>query len=195
MMLARNVTLAAPTVAILCVLALTRKSDAYPADVFVAGAPLTGPALHRMTEVPSGSYSVSQQTGAAQYSFAIPVPPGRNGMSPQVALSYSSQNPLRGGVFAGWDLAIPYIEVDTTEGRLGKRRYRSWLAGGQRLVEVDEPAAASGVTAYRAESDSDYVRYEHTQTSAEDVGTWRALHPNGNTFHFGATLSSREALP
>ena len=60
----------------------------------------------------------SPQTGAATYTFAVPVPPGRNGMAPQLALSYSSQNPLRGGVAAGWRFDVPSIEVDASLGIL-----------------------------------------------------------------------------
>src|SRR5687768_5715286 len=101
--LVRNIALAGPTIAIFAFSA-ARDSSAYPADVFTAGAPLKGPAVHRAVEVPSGTWSVSPQTGAALYSFPIPVPPGRSGMAPQLSLDYSSQNPLRGGIAAGWEL-------------------------------------------------------------------------------------------
>src|SRR5687767_1743236 len=77
---------------------------AYPADVFVGGAPVRGPSVTGKTEVPSGSYAVASATGAAQYSIPIVVPPGRNGLQPALALGYSSQTPLRGGVAAGWAL-------------------------------------------------------------------------------------------
>ena len=73
-----------PTIGLLCLHGVT--GHAYPGDVFVAGAPATGPAVHKATEVPVGSYSVSSETGAAQYSFPLAVPPGRGGLAP----SYSS---------------------------------------------------------------------------------------------------------
>jgi RHS repeat-associated protein len=193
--LARNLALAGPTIALLALCA-TRTSSAYPADVFTAGSPLKGPAVHPRVEVPMGSWAVSPQTGAATYSFGIPVPPGRNGMAPQLALSYSSQNPLRGGIAAGWQFDVPSIEVDTSQGILEGRSYRSSIAGGQRLVPVVEPIPGGRdpeVAYFRVESgDSDFVRYEHHAFSATDVGFWKALHSNGNVFYFGRDPLARD---
>src|SRR5262245_39444210 len=56
--------------------------------------------------------TVSEQQGAATYSYPIAVPPGRGGMAPQLALSYSSSGALRGGIAVGWALPLPAIEAD-----------------------------------------------------------------------------------
>jgi hypothetical protein len=53
-------------------------------------------------------------------------------MAPSLALSYSSQAPLRGDVAAGWTLGLPTIEARANPN--GTFRYRSDLAGGARLV-------------------------------------------------------------
>jgi RHS repeat-associated protein len=187
--LVRNLALFGPTFALFILLGMTRRGDAYPADVFVAGSPAKGPAVHKSTEVSSEAYSVSTSTGAAQYTFPIPVPPGRASMAPQLALQYSSQNPVRGEIAAGWTLPIPAIEVDTSQGVLGGKHYRSTLAGGQRLVRVFEPATPLGET-YRAESDPDFVRYERVSGVY-----WRVLHLNGNEFRFGELPVAREIGP
>jgi hypothetical protein len=102
-----------------------------------------------------GEANVSEQTGAATYSVAIELPPGRLGMAPSVALSYSSQNPLRGGIAVGWSLAAAStIERDPEV--LDGSRYR---AGDQRLVpSPDDPGAGEQ---YRAERDPGFARYEY----------------------------------
>ncbi len=188
----RSAALFGPSTALLFLIATTGTTSAYPGDVFTIGAPVKGPAIHKAVEVPTGTYSVSQQTGSAQYSFSIPVPPGRNGMQPSLGLHYSSQNPLRGGVAAGWALTgVPSIEVDTSEGWLDGVRFKSNLAGGQRLVQVVE-WPQSGVVEYRAESDAEYVRYRHVGRTQNTPGHWIALHPNGTTYFFGETPDSRD---
>ena len=54
---------------------------------------------------------VDQNTGALKYNYSIVVPPGRNGMQPDLSLSYSSSNEDQGGLFGfGWSIDIPYIQ-------------------------------------------------------------------------------------
>ncbi|MBI3337179.1 MAG: VCBS repeat-containing protein, partial [Candidatus Staskawiczbacteria bacterium] len=50
-------------------------------------------------------------TGALVYNYSITVPPGRNGMQPDLKLQYNSQDSVQGSVFGyGWTLNIPYIQ-------------------------------------------------------------------------------------
>src|SRR5262249_20247020 len=65
------------------------------------------------------SADAESQTGAARTSVPIAVPPGRGGLEPKLALTYSSQRPV--GLYGvGWDLPIGRIERST---RLGAPRY------------------------------------------------------------------------
>lgn len=89
-----------------------------PGDIFSIPAPVVGSDPPKASDIADGDASVSTQTGALQYSYPIRVPPGRNGMVPQLALSYSSQAPIYGGIAAGWSLSIPEIREDTSQGRL-----------------------------------------------------------------------------
>lgn len=192
--LVRTAALAGPTLALLATIATTGLSRAYPGDVFVAGSPAKGPATQKPVEIAAGAWNVSPQTGAATYTFSLPLPPGRGGMSPSsLALTYNSQSPLRGGIASGWTLTgVPSIEVDTSAGILGGTFYQSGLAGGQRLIRVDEPGAEPGIKTYRAESDSDFVRYEKRADPNSGISYWRALHPNGTIFEFGTYPNARE---
>ncbi len=191
--LARNLALAGPSIALLTLIATTGLSRAYPGDVFSVGSPAKSPVVPTPVEISSGTYGVSPQAGAAEYTFTVPVPPGRGDMAPTLALRYSSQNPLRGGLAAGFDFDVPRIEIDTTAGVLYKLEFQSSLAGGQRLVRVDEPLYGGSppldVTTYRAESDSDFVLYER---HGDSPGYWIARHPNGTTYTFGFSPGARD---
>lgn len=147
-------------------------------------------------DIGAGDASYASRTGAFEYSYPIVVPPGRLGMQPSLALSYSSQGSLRGGVAANWSLNVPMIQRDTSEGSLGmapgatdheELPFTSSMSGGHRLVSVDEPVE-QGWDSYRAEYDDQYIRYERDQTS----GTWRARTLDGKTWFFGIGHAGEE---
>src|SRR5689334_14893152 len=68
-----------------------------PGDIFSVSAPAIGTDPPKSADVREGDTAVSSQTGAFQYSYAIEIAPGRNGMVPHIALTYSSQAPIYGG--------------------------------------------------------------------------------------------------
>src|SRR5690349_9278438 len=92
-----------------------RSASGAPGDIFSIPAPAIGADPPKATAIKEGDASVSTQTGALQYSYKIDVPPGRNGMAPDLALSYSSQAPTYGGIAAGWSLSVPMISDDLSE--------------------------------------------------------------------------------
>jgi Glycine-rich domain/Salmonella virulence plasmid 65kDa B protein/FG-GAP-like repeat len=53
---------------------------------------------------------IDGSTGAFTQTVPLDIPPGRNGMQPELSLNYSSQNTADGIVGYGWTLSIPYIE-------------------------------------------------------------------------------------
>ena len=54
--------------------------------------------------------------GAASSSIPIVVPPGRNGIQPKLALSYSSSKKRNGVVGVGWNLSMGSIQRNTRFG-------------------------------------------------------------------------------
>lgn len=89
-----------------------------PGDIFTIAAPVIGADPPKSAELQPGDASVATASGALNYSYPIRVPPGRNGAAPHLALAYSSQAPVYGGVAAGWSLPIGAIREDTSHGRL-----------------------------------------------------------------------------
>jgi hypothetical protein len=168
---------------------------AAPADIITSPAPTLGADPPKAKELRDGDVSVSTQTGALTYSYPIAVPPGRLGMQPSLALAYSSQAPIYGGIAAGWSLSIPEIRRDTSFSWLRQRwsrgpasereRYVSSLAGERPLVAVSEPTgkAADVATTYRAQNDTAFDRYERLHDGAG--ARWRVRSHGGVTHTFG----------
>jgi hypothetical protein len=54
---------------------------------------------------------INQQNGALSYDYSIVVPPGRNGMQPNLALIYNSSAGSDSDIFGhGWSMNLPYVE-------------------------------------------------------------------------------------
>jgi hypothetical protein len=174
-----------------------------PGDIFSIPAPVIGSDPPKASDITGGDASVSTQTGALQYSYPIRVPPSRNGMAP-LALSYSSQAPIYGGIAAGWSLSIPEIREDTSQGRLRTHspeveaeqgptapeddRFVSSMAGGRPLVAVTEPTSSGVYKTYRAQNDTSFMRYE--RMSAGQSFRWRVYSTDGTTYFFGDNINT-----
>ncbi|MBU1934617.1 hypothetical protein KKF04_01035, partial [Patescibacteria group bacterium] len=57
-----------------------------------------------------GSLSVGQFTGAAIYSYPINLPPGRNGMTPSVSITYNSQDESLDNII-GYHWSVPEYSI------------------------------------------------------------------------------------
>lgn len=165
-----------------------------PKSVFNSPAPPAKPTPAEAVKVDPGDLSVSSQTGALTYSYPIPVPPGRLGNQPSLSLDYSSQASVYGTIATGWSLSVPEVRFDSSQGRQKSdyghfilfpknRPYVSTLAGGQRLIETDEPHEPGVGGTYRAQFDSSFARYELMGEGASFH--WRVRTPDGMTYQFG----------
>lgn len=97
-----------------------RPAFSNPGDIFSVSAPLITQQPQQSAPIASSDASVSTQTGALTYQFAVKTPPGRGKASPALSLSYSSQAPIFGGLAAGWTLSgVPMVSEDDSMGRLG----------------------------------------------------------------------------
>ena len=176
---------------------------AAPADIVSSAAPEMGADAPKGSALTGAEASVSSQTGGLQYAYPIAMPPGRGGMVPSLALSYSSQGSIYGGIAAGWSLDVPIIKKDTSKSALasggmadqdlvaagGDARdndmFVSTLAGGRPLIRVFEPGGAMDGTfrSYRAQNDSSFARYERMAPLA--AFRWRVRTSDGTIHYFG----------
>ncbi|HLL22559.1 MAG TPA: SpvB/TcaC N-terminal domain-containing protein, partial [Kofleriaceae bacterium] len=157
-----------------------------PSDPFSAALP------SRDTKAPepmrgASESSVDEQVGAATYRYPIEVPPGRRNVEPELALTYSSGAPLRGGVAVGWSLDLPVIERDPDFPN--EVRYRSTLSGSSGRL-VPSPQDPGLGTRYRAEVDDSFFRYDLDLGS----GYWTVRSPDGTVYEFWQVADGRALL-
>lgn len=129
-----------------------------------------------------------QNPGAFMYSYALVIPPGRNGMTPNLLLGYSSRDAEDTGFGYGWSISIPFIE------RLNK-------TGFDALYSTSSPSTSfhssfsgelvkSTSTLYVARNnDGSNLQY----TYSGDI--WIVKDKEGNTYEFGTASSSRQDDP
>ena len=140
--------------------------------------------------------------GTANLSYPITIPSGRNGMQPDIALSYSSEG-SQSWLGMGWDINIPSITVDT---RWGVPRYDArleseiYLLNGEQLLMqtqegriVDLPnrttqweprdsiVSETHFVSRMADAHDSIIRHN----TAPDSYWWEVVDRNGVHYHYG----------
>ncbi|MEO5927637.1 MAG: toxin TcdB middle/N-terminal domain-containing protein [Patescibacteria group bacterium] len=124
---------------------------------------------------------VDQKSGAMGYTYPLDLPPGRNGLTPQLALTYSSNiHNLDQTLFGnGWGISIPRIERMTRQGvnNVFADRFQSSLSGDLSFL---------GGTEYGARVEQgDFNKY----TFSGNI--WTAETKAGTVYTYGATTAER----
>ncbi len=121
-------------------------------------------------------------TGRAATSIPIIVPPGRRGIQPQLALSYSSGE-QNGPLGVGWSLDVGYIEQNTTHGvpRYDDADTYSFMFLGMSSDLVKIPDGT-----YRAKDEGSFLKFVRNSTSG-----WEVYDTSGTLYIFGKTSLSR----
>ena len=173
-------------VAVAALLLGTLSAHGTTSDPFAAVLPQRDFAAPEGMRASGGDATVSDTQGAASYSWPIQVPPGRNGVQPKLALSYSSAGALRGGIAVGFSLDLPTIERDPQYPSTLVYRLRG-LGDDQRLVRVTgDGTAVAGVTQYRPELDTSFTRV------TEQAKAWTVRTPDGMTRLFEANSAASD---
>lgn len=159
---------------------------AAPTDPFNGALPAASDTASDPEKYNAGDWGVSDQRGAATYTYPVQLPPGRNDMVPSLLLRYSSQSPLRGGLAAGWTLDIPTIRVDRAQGFEAEPIYKASLDGvSGRLIQVPDTTPHPDLSAFRVEFDSSYARFFKWPEDDVVAGTgWLALTSDGVRHYF-----------
>ncbi len=159
-------------------------------------------AMETDSAIPLPSISASLQpdlfTGSLTGSIPIEVPPGRNGMQPNLALNYASSNG-NSWTGVGWDLELGAIERQTKWSVLYSPTTAEEQAGKVYMLRMNGisadlvPAPAPAPTGeYRAKIEGHFLRIKSLSGGA---GGWEVTDKKGVTYRFGTTTLTRMADP
>ena len=126
-----------------------------------------------------------EATGSLTDRYPITIPPGRNGLQPDLQLEYNSQNTAQDSpVGYGWSLNIPYIQRLNKTGtdRLYADNYFTSSLSGE-LVSIFGSSYAP-----KAEPGT-FLKYSFNGTA------WTVTDKKGTTYTFGLTSQSRQDNP
>ena len=149
--------------------------------------------LPSVDEAASGDPStVSVNQGRIAFRVPIVTPPGKAGVEPDLALTFTGGRTER-ALGAGWTLGLPVLRVKTS-GRGGQPDYGTRAAflglSGEELIEVgslsDVDGDGSDEVVLREERDLSYQRY--VQLSA---GGWRVDFPDGRKLTLGTSSDAQ----
>ncbi len=133
-------------------------------------------------------YDRDETLGSFIYHHPLVLPPGRDGMQPELALTYNSANVQTTGIVgAGWSLSIPSIErVNKTgiEDLYDSTTFSSSLSG--ELLPVSLTDATHGTYGAKVETGS-FLSYTYDSSSE----SWSVTDAQGTTYTFGDSSSSR----
>lgn len=105
-------------------------------------------------------FSPDLHTGTGNFTIPIAVPPGRNGLQPDLTLVYSTGG-SNGPFGLGWSLSLPGVSRQTAKGvpRYDEDRDVFVLSGAEDLEPVEKPT--DSVTRYRPRTEGLYARILH----------------------------------
>ncbi len=123
--------------------------------------------------------------GPLTYDYPITVPPGRNGLQPDLKLNYNSQLSSEESAFGyGWNINIPYIERINRKGtdKLYTESYFNSSLSGE-LVLISGTSYGSKV------DNGEFLKYDFSNNS------WLVTDKKGTKYKFGYSAASREDNP
>ena len=138
--------------------------------------------------------------GAAHLSYPIDLPPGRAGLTPKVELAYNSDAVNQNSwVGAGWNLEMPYIEVDT---RFGVPQYdpnfetETYLLNGEQLAPTANlltPVARTNSKQFSRRVEGKFEQIFRSGTSP-NAYSWTVIDKNGTQYLYGISGESQLSL-
>lgn len=123
-------------------------------------------------------------TGTGNLTIPLELPPGRNGLQPSLALSYSTGSP--NGLFGlGWSLPVPAVRRKTDKGipRYDPALDTFVLSGAEDLVPVT-PVTGSDSVRYRPRGEAAFARITHVTGAGGDY--WEVWSTDGLRSLYGS---------
>ncbi|MCX6792730.1 MAG: FG-GAP-like repeat-containing protein [Candidatus Falkowbacteria bacterium] len=126
-----------------------------------------------------------EASGALIYSYPINIPPGRNGLQPDLSLVYNSQSRDLSSLFGqGWSLNIPYIE------RTNKKGVEKLYSDPTFSSSLSDELVLLGNNNYGSKVDNgEFLQYSFADSK------WTATDKQGTKYTFGNTVAARQDDP
>ena len=136
--------------------------------------------------ISSSSVHVEPFTGSANLSIPIAVPPGRAGIQPNLALTYSSSSRQLGLAGVGWTLDLGAIQISTKKGapKYDSSDIYTLIQGSSQDLVYD-----SNTNSYRTEVEGAFARIKKVSDH------WEVTDRKGVKYYFGNTDDSRQYDP
>ncbi len=136
--------------------------------------------------------NVNETSGSLNYSYPLTLPPGRNGLTPDLSLTYDSQNQKAQTIVGyGWNVGIPFIQRVTKHGseQLYTGTYQDFTssASGDLVQTASAGTSDPDEGTYGAQSESgDFLVYTYSS------GVWTATDKKGVIYTYGMLPSDRQ---
>ncbi len=150
-------------------------------------SPSGGPGGSVPTNVQNSTVNVEPFSGSANMAYPIQVPPGRGGIQPNLALTYSSSFRSLGLAGIGWTMDLGSIQLSTKK---GPPKY-----DGTDIVTLIENGSSqdlvydSAVGFYRTEVEGAFAKIQKV------ADHWEVTDKKGVKYYFGNTDDSRSFDP
>lgn len=129
-------------------------------------------------------------TGAYSYQIPFKIPPGRGGMTPDVSLSYSSQNHSDADFLGyGWQLSIPYIQRFNKQGFTSTYSTTSPSTSFYSSLSGELATTSTSGQYYARNDNGDFLKYVFNSN------VWTVSDKAGKTYLFGTSTAGRQDNP
>ena len=128
-------------------------------------------------------FSPNPQTGTGNFTIPIAVPSGRNGLSPQLSLGYSSGSG-NGPFGLGWELSLPGVARKTAKGTplYDDAKDTFILSGSEDLVPIGQ---FGDTTRYKPRTEGLFALIDHRKDPVAGLDYWEVKSKDGITSIYG----------
>ncbi|MEO6536599.1 MAG: SpvB/TcaC N-terminal domain-containing protein [Candidatus Paceibacterota bacterium] len=130
--------------------------------------------------------SRGSQPGTFAYQFTFSIPPGRSGMTPDLMLSYSSNDHSDTGFGYGWGLSIPYIQRYNKTGLDDLYSTTTLSTFFYSSVSGELTATSTSAMFVARNDDGSNMQYSFGNNA------WTAVDKAGTIYRFGLAPQSRQ---
>ncbi len=137
--------------------------------------------------------NVDQTTGALNYRYDLDIPPGRSNLTPDLGLTYNSQDANNQSVFGyGWNVSIPYITRVNKHGssELYTNNYPTFTSSiSGELIQTSQtnPSVNPEEGTYSPKTENgDFLSYSYASS------VWTIKDKSGTTYKYGGTAGARQ---